>query len=182
MSYPDIKTFLSSCRLEEYTPKFLEMGFDDVDFLINYISSSPQQMQALVKQTNLKPGHMMKLNAAIQRYHQQFPGKLIHPQTTPDGVEDSSSSEVVDPPTGPSSVSQPVGPSVFYRQQPRGGSQVFSSSETSSSTAESQLDGQMEDLERSLTRLMDLDVDLDSEIGRAVQQECRDRSRMPSSA
>jgi len=157
MSYPDIKTFLSSCRLDEYTPKFLEMGFDDVDFLINYISSSSQQMQALVKQTNLKPGHIMKLTTAITRYQQQFPGKLIH--STPIRTEEEDSSGIpysTVPPLRVSSIPFTTSPSVGPAfRQPRLTSHVS----PTSPTAESQLEGHMEDLERSLNRLMDVDGD-----------------------
>jgi len=67
MSYPDIKYFLTSCRLQSYAPKFMEMGFDDVEFIVQEVFSSPQQMDNLVKQTNLKPGHLMKLHAAVEK-------------------------------------------------------------------------------------------------------------------
>jgi len=67
MNYPDIKSFLGSCRLQYYAPKFVEMGFDDVEFIVQEVFSSTQQIDNLVKQTNIKPGHLMKLHAAVEK-------------------------------------------------------------------------------------------------------------------
>jgi len=43
------------------------MGFDDVEFIVQEVFSSTQQIDNLVKQTNIKPGHLMKLHAAVEK-------------------------------------------------------------------------------------------------------------------
>jgi len=59
---------LGSCRLQSYAPQFVELGFDDVEFIVQEVFTSPQQIDNLVKQTNMKPGHLMKLHAAVQKF------------------------------------------------------------------------------------------------------------------
>ncbi len=85
-----MEEFLTATRLEQYARAFEQQGFDDVDFLADSISQSEEDMRLLVEATGLKPGHVLKLRQALERYRFQRERSRSKPATAAATLTDAT--------------------------------------------------------------------------------------------
>jgi len=57
-SKPDLHSLLQKSDLSQYEEKFVQQGYDDVEFLL---TSDAREWDEMVKHVNMKPGHAAKL-------------------------------------------------------------------------------------------------------------------------
>ena len=66
----EVRTFLCACNLERYFDKFVEEGYDDLPFLKSLHGEDAMlkdMLKELCTRVGLKPGHMARFVAALER-------------------------------------------------------------------------------------------------------------------
>ena len=65
---------LASVRLEQYSRVLDDQGFDDIDVLVDAVTGSEAAVRLLIESTGMKPGHVLKLRSAAEKYRAQPQG------------------------------------------------------------------------------------------------------------